>query len=317
MYHGDSRLSLLSSETMSLLTASLVCYKTPVAELEPLFRLLQGSIAPRIEWVAVDNAANDAPALAAELQASVERHGGRYLPSANVGFGAAHNLAMRALDSADVPTDAALHLMVNPDILFEPDVLSALLRVFEAHPEAVRVMPRVQFPDGREQHLCKLLPTPVDFALRRFLPTSLHGLVQGRLDRYELKGLPDAPSAAVPFLSGCFVLARWSVLRATGGFDDRYFLYMEDVDLCRRMAAHGSLLYWPAAAVTHGYHRGSHRSFKLMLAHLRSCVTYYNKWGWFRDAAGRRINRAALQALAEAQQTRPAPVIPEPVALPR
>lgn len=296
---------------MSLITASLVCYKTPVVELEPLFELLQGSTNPCVEWVIVDNAAEEDAVLAAALQVSVERHGGRYLPSANVGFGAAHNLALRALGT----TDAALHLMVNPDILFDEDVLPALVRVFQARPEAVRVMPRVQFPDGREQHLCKLLPTPVDFALRRFLPGSLHGLVQGRLDRYELKGLPDAPSSAIPFLSGCFVLARWSVLRAIGGFDDRYFLYMEDVDLCRRMAAHGPLLYWPAVSVTHGYHRGSHRSFKLMLAHLRSCVTYYNKWGWFRDSAGRRINREALQALAAARQAVPAHNATEPIGL--
>ncbi len=279
---------------MPLLTASLVCYKTPVAELESLFRLLRDSLDSRITWVMVDNAAEEDAAAAGPLQAAVERHGGRYLPSANVGFGAAHNLALRALDA----TDAAYHLMVNPDILFEADVLAELLRVMDERPEVVRVMPRVRFPDGREQHLCKLLPTPADFALRRFLPGALQGLVQGRLDRYELKGLGDGPSTAVPFLSGCFVLARWSVLRAIGGFDDRYFLYMEDVDLCRRMRTHGPLLYWPAVHVTHGYHRGSHVSTRLMLAHLRSCVTYYNKWGWFRDADGQRVNRAALDALA-------------------
>ena len=284
---------------MSLITASLVCYKTPVAELEPLFRLLRGSTDPTIDWVVVDNAAVEEPAAAGALEAAVHEFGGRYLPSKNVGFGAAHNQALRMLGG----TGAAYHLMVNPDILFGTDVLPALLRVFRDRAGVVRVMPQVRFPDGREQHLCKLLPTPLDFAVRRFLPGSLQRLAQGRIDRYELKGLPPVPSAAVPFLSGCFVLARWSALEAIGGFDDRYFLYMEDVDLGRRMATRGEILYWPAVHVTHGFHRGSHVSFKLMLRHLQSSVKYFNRWGWCLDRERTRINRAALDALDAAAET--------------
>ncbi len=283
---------------MPLITASLVCYKTPAKELEPLFARLRGSTAPTVDWVVVDNAAVERPEEAKLLAAAVHRFGGRYLPSANVGFGSAHNLALRALEG----TAAAFHLMLNPDILFGEEVLPSLMGVFAEHPRAVRVMPRVQFPDGREQKLCKLLPMPLDFALRRFLPRSLQVLAQGRLDRYELKGLADAPSVHVPFLSGCFIFSRWDTLRAVGGFDERYFLYMEDVDLCRRMAAQGDLLYWPAVYVTHGFHRGSHVSFQLMLRHLQSSWHYYNRWGWIGDREGARINREALAALRQPER---------------
>lgn len=294
----DHRNALPPEPRTRSITASLVCYKTAVEELEPLFRLLQQNTAPVIDWAVVDNAAMEQPEQSTRLRAAVLRFGGRYLPSKNVGFGAAHNQALRLLGE----TAAAYHLMVNPDILFGAGVLAELIDVFEANPEVVRVMPRVNYPDGREQKLCKLLPSPLDFALRRFLPRRLRPLAQAKLDRYELKGLPDAPSAAIPFLSGCFVFARWSVLRSIGGFDDRYFLYMEDVDLCRRMAAHGKLLYWPAVQVTHGFHRGSHVSYRLMMAHLRSSWTYYNRWGWYFDRDGKRMNRAALESLAQAQQ---------------
>jgi GT2 family glycosyltransferase len=191
--------------------------------------------------------------------------------------------------------------MVNPDILFDNTVLPGLVRVLDARPQVGWVMPKVLYPDGSQQYLCKLLPTPLDFAVRRFLPGRLQSLLQGYMDRYELRGLENSESTFIPFLSGCFVMTRRAVLQEVGGFDERYFLYMEDVDLCRRMAVHCQLLYWPHIAVRHGFHRGSHRSLKLMLTHLRSSFLYFNQWGWIFDRERRRANRAALAQLHSVQ----------------
>lgn len=137
--------------------------------------------------------------------------------------------------------------------------------------------------------------------MRRFLPGWLQSLLRGYMDRYELRGLENSESSVVPFLSGCFVMTRRAVLQAVGGFNESYFLYMEDVDLCRRMAVHSELLYWPQISVTHGFRRESHRSLKLMLTHLRSSIHYFNQWGWIFDYERRRANRAALAQLHSVQ----------------
>jgi len=283
---------------MPAVTASLVVYRTPVDQLVPLLSTLSGR--PGLTWAVVDNAAMENPELAAALRQAIVDKGGRYLPSTNIGFGAAHNLALHSL--GDVRSD--FHLIVNPDIHFGPEVLTELLRSFEEHPEAVWVMPKVLYPDGRTQPLCKLLPAPLDLACRRFLPRAFSGLIAATTARYELHGIEDSTSLSVPFLSGCFALIRRDVLEAVGGFDDRYFMYMEDVDLCRRVSRHGRLLYWPRVSVTHGFDRGSHHNLRLTLRHLHSSVLYFLRWGWFFDADRRRANAAALKELAEIRRRR-------------
>jgi len=275
------------------LTAGIVVYRTPAAELRELLTAL--STSPELaRWCVVDNAAAEFPAESLELQQLVQHLGGLYIAApTNLGFGAGHNLALRSLDAA-----SEFHLMLNPDILFGPNVLAQLLATMRDHPQTVLLLPRVTYPDGSPQPLCKLLPTPLDFALRRFAPTWLQRLFASRLARYELRGLPDdIPCNRVPFLSGCFMLTRRAALEQVGGFDERYFLYLEDVDLCRRLAAHGELLYWPQVTIIHGCARGAYRSRRLMLYFLRSAILYFNRWGWLFDSRRRRANRAALACL--------------------
>lgn len=284
---------------MSTLTVSLVIYKTPPEELEQLFASLQTSQAVTA-WVVVDNAATESTAETALLRQAVLGAGGRYVAaSGNLGFGGGHNLGLTSL--ADCAS--TYHLLVNPDIRFGPHLLPELIAVLDARPTVGWVMPRIVYPDGRPQYLCKLLPSPLHFVLRRFLPGRWQGLVRKYLDSYELRGLEQVENTVVPFLSGCFVMARRSVLEAVGGFDDRYFLYMEDVDLCRRMAARSELLYYPSMSVTHGYHRGSHRNWWLTWVHIRSSITYFNKWGWILDAGRKRANQRAIDKLREVERS--------------
>jgi GT2 family glycosyltransferase len=278
---------------------SIVSYRTPHADLDALCRLLaqDPSVAA---WVIVDNAAVEVPDEALMLKAMVEQYRGLYLPApCNLGFGRAHNLAVAALAG----TAAEFHLVLNPDIVFDTSVLPELTRVLDARQDIALVMPRVFYPDGSDQRLCKLLPTPFDLALRRFVPRLLEPLVRHAMSRYELGAMDLSLAAEVPFLSGCFMFLRRSAFERAGGFDDRYFLYMEDVDLCRRIAAIGRLLYWPCVSVIHTHARGSHRHGKLMRLHLRSAWTYFNRWGWFFDSARRQSNRRTLATYPRTTQT--------------
>jgi len=208
----------------------------------------------------------------------------------NLGFGKAHN---RAFAMAGGTSDA--HLLLNPDILFEPHVLPELGRFLSANPKAGAVMPRITYPDGSLQRLCKLLPTPVDLIFRRFIPS---GRIKAKINqRYEMHALAQDRPSRVPTLSGCFLLIRSDLLHRLGGFDERFFMYMEDVDLVRRIGDVSDAVYLPSVQVTHAYAKGSYRSLKLLVYHLRSAIFYFNKWGWIFDKDRRERNKKVLADL--------------------
>lgn len=208
----------------------------------------------------------------------------------NLGFGAAHNRALALLDG-----QSYAHLLLNPDVHFGPEILPALMRCLANDASIGAVMPRIEYPNGELQRLCKLLPTPVDLILRRFIPVMA---VRERINRrYELHTLSQSFQAEVPCLSGCFLLARTALLQRLGGFDERYFMYLEDVDLVRRIGDVAKTVYEPAVAVIHAYAKGSYRNKKLLGYHLKSAIQYFNKWGWVFDSVRRDRNLRAQEAI--------------------
>jgi GT2 family glycosyltransferase len=274
---------------MCNITVSIVVHRTEFAEIAPLLSAL---LAEKhiLRWVVVDNGSSD------EIRDTVQGMGGIYLrPGKNLGFGRGHNLALKQLDGVDAP----YHLILNPDIVFDVDALDGLANVMDERPHVGLIMPKILYPDGSNQYLCKLLPAPIDLILRRFLPPSWKSLGQRRLASYELHAFDYDVPAYVPSLSGCFMFARRSVLEAVGGFDERFFLYMEDVDLCRRMLGVSRLLYWPGVTVEHVHQMGSYRSRKLLFLHIRSAIQYFNKWGWIRDSTRKQVNRETLASCGQ------------------
>lgn len=272
---------------MRRVTVSIVVYKSTPAELVELLRGLQHDETVH-RWVVVDNGSSD------EIRDAVPGMGGVYVRTGeNLGFGRGHNLALKHLAGVDAP----YHLVLNPDIALEGDVLGRLAAVMDANPEVGLVMPRVLYPDGSNQYLCKLLPTPMDLVLRRFAPDSNVRWVQRRIAALELRDFDYETSAQIPWLSGCFMFTRRAVLDAVGGFDERFFLYMEDLDICRRMGAVSKLLYWPEATVTHEHQKASYKSVRVLMIHLVAAVKYFNKWGWFFDSGRKETNRATLADL--------------------
>jgi len=216
----------------------------------------------------------------------------------NLGFGAGHNLAL-----AHLPAQAPYHLFLNPDVKFDAAVLPALVDRMDAVQDIAAIMPRINFEDGSLQRLCKLLPTPVDLILRRFIPVRR---IQTWLnERYELHGLSQDTLSDVPTISGCFLMTRRAALEDVGGFDTRYFMYMEDVDLVRRLNAKGRVAYDPTVSVVHVYAKGSYRNRKLLGYHLASAIRYFNKWGWWFDSERRQRNFSTLQGLRKPRGTPP------------
>ncbi|MEE4409347.1 MULTISPECIES: glycosyltransferase family 2 protein [unclassified Serratia (in: enterobacteria)] len=218
-----------------------------------------------------------------------------YIHSAvNGGFGHGHNLCMkRYLDRCDY------FLICNPDISFEAGALSRLYH-FACSGSHQFVSPRIRYSDGRFQHSCRLLPTPVNLLLRRFIPR-----IGVKLDvSYELQGANYDENFAVPTVSGCFMLITASLLKKLDGFDERYFMYLEDVDLCRRALSHTEIIYFSGSTITHVFGKGSYESLILLGHHVRSAIAYFNKWGWFFDRQRRHYNQQCLKSIPMKENNR-------------
>lgn len=205
--------------------------------------------------------------------------------NANIGFGAAHNIIMR-----DISKLGKYHLVLNPDIRFENGVLEKLYHFMEENPNIGNCMPRIVYPDGNLQYLCKLLPTPRDWIIRMFLPFNK---IRARIDYFfEMRFTGYDHIMDVPYLSGCFMFLRREVIREIGVFDEGIFMYGEDTDLNRRIFQHYRTVYFPEITIIHDFEKGSHKNLRLFWIHVKAAVYYLNKWGWFFDKERRKINQA-------------------------
>lgn len=264
-----------------LITATIVLYQNPAEIVQrALDSLLATDLA--IEVCLVDNSPDRSLSSLCRDRRVHYYHAGR-----NLGFGAGHNAALAIFK------DSPYHIVVNPDVYFHRGTLEKMFAYMESHPDVGVAMPKVLFPDGSIQYLCKRLPTPFDLFVRRFLPAPLKALFAERLARYEFRDTDYDHERLVPCLSGCFMFLRRTAVAKIGGFDERYFMYMEDVDLSRRMAAAYRTMYFPVAQVFHEYAKGSYSEVKLRNYHVRSAFSYFSKWGWFFDRERQRINSAA------------------------
>ena len=272
-----------------MLTASVVLFNTPRKQLDTLFASVvnAGCVA---RFYVIDNSPNDKWRILEKDYAAcgVEI---RYIHNENLGYGASHNLAMQEA----IEQGADYHVVLNPDIYFEANVLSELIRFMDANTDAAYVLPRVEYPNGELQYLCKLLPTPADLIFRRFLPKSWG---KKRDDRYCLKASGYDKVMNPPCLSGCFMFMRLSTLKEHGiFFDDGYFMYCEDFDLIRRLHRVAKTVYYPEVKIVHDHQKESYKSRAMLWAHIKSAVRYFNKFGWFFDRERREMNRRILNEI--------------------
>ncbi len=211
--------------------------------------------------------------------------------NANLGYGKAHNIAIKKSIEDNVP----YHLVLNPDIYFNDDVLEKLFGYMENNKEVGNIIPQVKYPDGNIQYLCKLLPTPVDLILRRFIPSK--SWKEKRNQKYELRFSEYNMTMNIPSLSGCFMFLRTSVLEDIGLFDENIFMYLEDTDLNRRIHSKYKTIFYPKVEIVHEYAKESYVNKKLLMYHIKSAIYYFNKWGWFFDKKRNEINDKCLKEL--------------------
>lgn len=267
------------------LTVSIVLFRTPVKDLQRCFHSLE-NFKGRIYLYLIDNSPNDS--LRNECQANLS-HEYIHLPS-NPGFGTAHNVAIRKAQLLG----SAYHLVLNADVAFDGDVLSPMLAYMDENARVGQMMPKILNRDGSIQRLCKLVPTPIDLFLRRFYWGKAR-IVNGRY--FELHDSAYDKIMFVPYLSGCFMLLRQSALQEVGLFDERFFMYPEDIDLTRRIAQRYETIFFPFVSVTHEHAAASYKSFRMLIIHSFNLIKYFNKWGWFYDPVRDELNHKTLKQL--------------------
>jgi len=212
----------------------------------------------------------------------------------NVGYGAGHNLALNRFLG-----QARYHFVLNSDLVFGPDVIPALTSFLDQHPNVGLAMPLVLYPDGERQHLCRILPRPVDVLARGFLPPNRWTRALNR--RYEFHDWTYDKPLSFPFLSGCFMALRPTALREAGMFDERFFLFAEDLDLSRRLHRISDTCLYPDVSVVHEYRTRQSRNWRRKLYQIRSLAQYFSKYGWLRDKEREAMNRAAIERVRTAK----------------
>jgi len=193
---------------------------------------------------------------------------------ANIGYGAAHNIAISAARTT-------FHLVLNPDVILAPDTLEAGLAFLAANPEVSAASPLVTDGKGSRQYLCKRYPRVMDLLLRGFLPSAVRNRFQQRLAFYEMQDLSEQhPTKDIPIISGCFMLFRTRKLQELEGFNPRYFLYFEDFDLSLRASVNGKLAYVPAMRIVHLGGHSARKGWRHISLFARSGIRFYSTWGW-------------------------------------
>ena len=244
----------------------------------------------RIEVVVVDNASHDGSARrAVEAMPNV-----RLIENPdNRGFAAAANQGIGA-------TSAPFVFLLNPDAEILAGTLGGFLKVARDHPGAGAIGPIVRDPEGSIYPSARKVPTVAEAVGHSFLGPFLDNPFSRA---YTMADWDRRTERTVDWVSASCVLLRRSALEEIGLFDERYFMYVEDVDLCTRLRQGGwVVVFSPELEVLHigGVSTGGYRSRKMVVEHSRSIYKYFVKFrspGW--RAAARPFAWLALRLRAE------------------
>lgn len=190
----------------------------------------------------------------------------------NLGYGAGHNVAIRK----SIENNIDYHLVLNPDIELKAVDIDTMVKYMDENPNIGHLMPKVLNPDGSLQYLCKQLPSPFDLIIRRFFPEKWF---TKRRDWFEMRDSGYDKIMDVPYLSGSIMLLRVNALKEVGLFDERFFMYPEDIDLTRRIRAKYRTIFYPEVSVIHHHEKASFKSIKMLWIHAWNITKYFAKWG--------------------------------------
>jgi GT2 family glycosyltransferase len=195
-------------------------------------------------------------------------------PANNSGYGAGNNFAL-------LQSSADYVLVLNPDVELNCTAISHALRYLDTNPHHAMVTPAATYPNGTPQYLVKKYPSATTLLLRGFAPKWLKSRFQQRLSAYDrMETAYDAPLHDCIIVSGCCMLIRGDVWRKVGGFDEKFFLYFEDFDLSKRIAAIAPIHRLPTFRIIHAGGNASAKGVKHVWFFIKSAIRFFMKHGW-------------------------------------
>jgi N-acetylglucosaminyl-diphospho-decaprenol L-rhamnosyltransferase len=273
--------------------AVVVSYNTGEVLGRCLDSLAQNGI---VDLVVVDNGTDDSTSLVQGLEPLVRL----VRPSRNLGYGAGANLGARN-------SDRELLFICNPDLVVEPGAVARLVEALAARPDAGVAGPKLLEPGGAVYPSGRSFPGLGDALGHGFVGLFWRNNPWTR--RYRLLGDDQHRARDADWVSGAGFLVRRDAFDSVGGFDEAYFMYVEDVDLCWRLGRAGwKVLYEPSARVVHEQGRSTSRHpYKMLVAHHRSILRFAARSTSGRDrlllplvgvALGGRLVLASLRCFA-------------------
>ena len=246
------------------ITASIVVYKENFKVLEKAIDSFLGSPLSKKLYV-IDNSPSN------EFKNKIQNDSVEYIYSnKNLGFGKGHNSILHKLSSEN-----KFHLILNPDVSFHPEILEKLVLKMESNESISMIAPRVLNTNNELLYTARRYPSLFELIFR-FL-----GIFKKFTTTGEYKNQNHKQSFSPDFVQGSFMLFKTEDLLRLEGFDERYFMYMEDVDICRKIDLSGKRkLYFPATEIIHTHRKGSSKEFRLFFIHISSIIKYFIKWGF-------------------------------------
>lgn len=281
-----------------MVSVSIVTFHTPLSQLECCLKSLDSRCVSRI--YIIDNSRSDHLHKWCSDKPKVT-----YLPNDNTGYGAGHNTAIRL----ELPLPGEYHLVMNSDVEFFPEIIKDIEQYMDSHPSTGMLQPRMLGTNGDKQYSCRRLPTPADVFIRRFFP---EGWFRGIRERYLLKHLDQERTWNIPYHQGSFMFIRKKALMDTGIFDERFFMYPEDIDLTRRIHRNYLTVYWPGATIVHHHEAASYKSLRMLGIHIVNMIRYFNKWGWIHDPERDLFNNQIEGNITYTQASKPELKLPLP-----
>ena len=271
-------------------TACIVTYNTNLEDLTQIISCFQKTKLKFKLWIS-DNSEEDT--LRSFINNFSDDRIEYIFNNSNNGFGSGHNIVLKKLMDDNFKEKAEFHIILNADIIFEENTIEKMIDYMRKNPEIGQIGPKIYESSGEVNKSCRLLPTPLNLIFRRFFP--IKSIVDKMDYNYEMRWCDYNSIMEVPILSGCLMFIRTDILKNVGMFDTRYFMYMEDYDLCRRIGQKYKVIFYPEVKIIHKHGKASYKTRKMMIAHINSAIKYFNKWGWFFDKERKTRNKECIK----------------------
>lgn len=193
----------------------------------------------------------------------------------NKGYGAAIN----ALFCHTLETNRYVVAM-NIDIGWRSNIFQQMIQFMDENEDVGLLVPQIVDINGNRVHLCKLNPTVLALFSRRWIPKVMKPkLLRDYEDQYVMLHNDYNKIFESTYLSGCFMFFRRTAFEMVKGFDEHYFLYLEDADITRAISLDWKTVHYPFATVVHRWGRGNYIKKRLAIINILSAIYYFYKWG--------------------------------------